>query len=63
MSPRPEVIEAIVNAFMTDDPTAYPFDATPEERAAAEAQIAAILAAEGPPSDPRMQARRILYRA
>lgn len=63
MTTRPDIIEAIINAFRTDDPMAYPLDVTPEERAAAEEQIAAALAAQGPRPDPSMQARRILYRA
>lgn len=63
MTPRAEAVEAIVHAFMTDDRTAYPMDATGEERAAAEQQIGARLAADGPSLDPRMQARHIMYRA
>jgi hypothetical protein len=62
MEVRYQVVEAIVEAFTTDDPSALPPGATPEERAAADAAIGALLARR-PGSDPRKRITRTLFRA
>lgn len=62
MTVRRPVVEAIMRAFLADDPTAYPVDATAAERVAAEDLIRTTLRVDGADRDPRQQVRRMLYR-
>lgn len=61
MDVRHQVVDAIVEAFTTDDPAALPHGATPEERTAADAAIELLLARQ-PDRDPRRRITKLLFR-
>ena len=62
MQVRHQVVDAIVEAFTTDDPAALPPGATAEERAAADAAIGRLLERH-PDPDFRGRITKLLFRA
>jgi hypothetical protein len=62
MQVRHQVVDAIVEAFTTDDPSALPPGATAEEREAADVAIGQLLGRQ-PGRDPRRRITQLLFRA
>jgi hypothetical protein len=62
MEVRDQVVDAIIEAFTTDDPAGLPAGATAEERAAADAAIGALLE-QSPEPRTRWRITKILFRA
>lgn len=62
MEVRHQVVDAIVEAFTTDDPSALPLGASAEEREAADAAIGRLLERQGD-RDPRGRVTKLLFRA
>lgn len=62
MEVRHQVVDAIIEAFTTDDPSALPAGATPQEREAADVEIDRLLGRQ-PDRAPRHRITQLLFRA